>query len=636
MATSGSTTNTTTSTGSGPVAAYQNSVYTLGNQMNCVQCHGVVPEGEANPVTGGGITQSPGWLVTDVNDAYANAKAFANFANPAASVLVTFAGNNHCGITAICGNGSILMQQAIATWAAAENAAGTAGQTGQITNSSLVSDEQTLTLIQSDLMAQPVADQPYYRYFTLESYGNYNGRGTQVLPARAFSAIIKAVNLSSMGPAIELPTKIDANGLILRWDARTLNWTAPQAVATWANLKGMDPYFSPADYPTSLSNAANQTLRADWFLSNLAGSSVGAYFGLLGVNANNPNGGYFSLLNEKSDGTTNTDRAQIDLLNGVNNFGDMDTGAPATYRSALYLSGTEMFYRIISWHATNTFGTGAAGSGHLFRSYNMDNDLGTEDMYSHPYQPLEENPAPTGADSAYYWTAGDSDNMQSLPNGLFLNYTVEQEGANGGTTPGQLQTVANSGATYPGPTFCYQCHDGPSIQFQDTMHAAILADPEGTFPAALTPILLGIYNQTQMAAEQTAAMASYHTAFAKLNLTTTEAPGIATESMNILTTNYVEVVDIWMAAAELGVTPAQVITAINSSTTLSSDLGGLLTVDANGNPNGKIRREDWEADYQLVRKILFPASFPSPTPTPKPSPSPTPKPSPSPTPKPKG
>jgi hypothetical protein len=214
--------------------------------------------------------------------------------------------------------------------------------------------------------------------------------------------------------------------------------------------------------------------------------------------------------------------------------------------------------------------------------------------------PLNANPN-ASPNAAYAFDYADSDNYFSLPNGLYGTMTFI-----GTDAPGQLQSPGNAGCAYPGPTFCFQCHEGPSVQFQDAVHASIAGSATGTFPAALETLLLGMYDQTALAAHQTDAMTAYKAAYAQLDLGITEKPGMGTESQNILTTNYVMVVDIWEAAAEMAVTPQALVAAIKANATLASNLVGLLSVDANGNPNGTTRRDQWEAHYAAVRSALYP------------------------------
>jgi len=76
--------------------------------------------------------------------------------------------------------------------------------------------------------------------------------------------------------------------------------------------------------------------------------------------------------------------------------------------------------------------------------------------------------------------------------------------------------------------------------------------------------------------------------------------------MNVVTNNYSIIVQVNTAAAELGVSSAQLIGAVRASTTLAGPLGSLLTTDSAGQPNGLVRRDAWEANYAAVRKLLFP------------------------------
>jgi hypothetical protein len=99
-------------------------------------------------------------------------------------------------------------------------------------------------------------------------------------------------------------------------------------------------------------------------------------------------------------------------------------------------------------------------------------------------------------------------------------------------------------------------------------------------------------------------------AYAQLNLPALDIAGLpsgfATEVMNVVTNNYSILLQVNTAAAELGVTTAQLVSAIRSTPALSANLASLVTEDASGKPNGVVRRDAWEANYSPLRKVLFP------------------------------
>jgi hypothetical protein len=453
-----------------------------------------------------------------------------------------------------------------------------------IATRSALSDLDTLKKINTDLQAQSSDSRQYFRYFTLEYWGNTAGDPPLVSVYTQRAALIKMINLVSTGRRIVQPAAVDAEGLIYRVDMRDLGWTA----AAWKNLKDTDPYFVPAAFPSTLAAAAGQSIRSDWFVFSIPSSAVQAYFTFLGINSDDPT---------------------IDALNAVNRFADMEKGYPATVRAGFAVSRTEGFNRIISWHQTDTLGTGAVGSGHLFKSYNMASDVGTYNIDSHPYRPTTNMPGTADGGAAtpgpYDFDFGDSDNIFTLPNGLFGYYTTEPAG-------GVVQSTASAGEAFPGPTRCYQCHDNQTnlVQFADQLHDVIAATPSGTFPSTLEALLLGMYNQTGITAKMTAAGTAYGQAYTALKLPVVLdiaglPSGLATEVMNIVYNNYSIVLQAKTAAAEMGVTVSQLITAVKGSTALAASLASLTTLDAQGNPNGVVRRDTWESSYAVLRYKLF-------------------------------
>jgi hypothetical protein len=540
--------------------AFQNSFYGVAVSM-CGGCH------SEKPNEGVLVPQNPLFACSNVLYAYTAAKPFVDFANPSGSLLVEYAGNNHCGLPARCGNSAQAVLAQVQTWVAGDTPLPTTPPRVP------VADRQALQLIQTDLYNRPASVQQYVRYFTLEYWGNTNGQPPLVSADVARSALIKMLNVTSTGRQIVQPVAIDSDQLIYAVDMRDLGWT----LGAWNNLKATDPYFQPSTFAPAVQVAAYQTMRADWFVYSIPNSAVDAYFVFLGIDTDDPT---------------------IDAHNHVDRFGDMTIGAPATVRAGFAVSRTEGSNRIISWHQTNMFGTGAVGSGHLFKSYNMDTDTGNGNIFSHPYRPTTNFPT-TLTPSVYDFTFGDSDNLFTLPNGLFGYYTTLPDA-------GKIANAANAGNAFPGPTGCFQCHDNQTntIPFVDQVHDAITAANSDAFPAALRTELLGMYDQQAIDSKLATAGTQFGTAYGELHLPAIDIAGTptgrGTEVMNVVTNNYSIVLGVDTAAAELGTTTSELVSAIKSSPVLSLQLASLIA------PSGVIRRDQWEATYTQVRRLLLP------------------------------
>ena len=98
--------------------AFRTSFYAFAQERGCINCHS--------------SNQSPHFAANNLSEAYANASGFQNgsnnvklidFENPAASIIIEFAGNNHCSDTP-CADPEIrdTVQKALETWSAVENA----------------------------------------------------------------------------------------------------------------------------------------------------------------------------------------------------------------------------------------------------------------------------------------------------------------------------------------------------------------------------------------------------------------------------------------------------------------------------------------------------------------------------------
>jgi hypothetical protein len=88
----------------------------------------------ATPTTSCGLchasAQVPLFANPDVQAAYAAAKPLVDFANPTNSLFIVYAGNNHCGVAAVCGPGAgsaAIVQQDLVQWASAELPPGSGG-----------------------------------------------------------------------------------------------------------------------------------------------------------------------------------------------------------------------------------------------------------------------------------------------------------------------------------------------------------------------------------------------------------------------------------------------------------------------------------------------------------------------------
>jgi hypothetical protein len=105
----------TTATDAKGLAVFKSGLYAFVNAQGCVKCHASVVH--------------PNFAASDATVAYAQAKGMQigsslpliDFANPAASIFITYAGNSHCGDTP-CSNPAVrpAVQAALVAWANAE------------------------------------------------------------------------------------------------------------------------------------------------------------------------------------------------------------------------------------------------------------------------------------------------------------------------------------------------------------------------------------------------------------------------------------------------------------------------------------------------------------------------------------
>jgi mono/diheme cytochrome c family protein len=98
------------------IGAFTDTFYNFA-RTNCASCHGA--------------TQAPTFAVSDVNAAYGTLKGtgFVSFANVSSSMIVTYAGNGHCGLPGCNGNAAVAAEQ-VQAWADVENAVAAGSGTG--------------------------------------------------------------------------------------------------------------------------------------------------------------------------------------------------------------------------------------------------------------------------------------------------------------------------------------------------------------------------------------------------------------------------------------------------------------------------------------------------------------------------
>jgi hypothetical protein len=99
------------------LAAFRSGFYAFASpSSSCGLCHASV--------------QVPLFASPDINVAYAAAKPLVDFAQPANSLFIVYAGNDHCGVASVCGAGAgnaAIVQGDLVQWANAEVLAGSGG-----------------------------------------------------------------------------------------------------------------------------------------------------------------------------------------------------------------------------------------------------------------------------------------------------------------------------------------------------------------------------------------------------------------------------------------------------------------------------------------------------------------------------
>ena len=407
-----------------------------------------------------------------------------------------------------------------------------------------ISEEAALKSILEDLLKVNPQRAKTMRYFTLTHYHN-NPR----IPSKEIDvyreALFKMVNSLSWNRDIVKPAPVDEQKTIYRVHIADLSWTDDY----WRRLTDVYPYGIVYDSSASkaiatLTSHPYPYLRADWFIA--AASQPPLYHDLLGLEG--PAGALAKL----------EAKLGIDRLKNIASLRAIRAGLP-TGRS-----GVSKNNRLIERHTT-AFGA-------LWMSYDFSDNKGKQDLLENPLGPVGVfNPR-----IAFEHAGGEV--IFNLPNGFQGYLLVNDKGTRLDEAPTTI--VEDAGSHQAGIIFngisCISCHSSGMRRGEknnrDKEDAVRESLQGGKFTKAETETIESLYvSHEELTRRFDEDEKRFKTALESAGVKTFTTPDPVKQVFDKFLT---EVVDLSAAAAELGLTAADLESRVGNSA--SGELHALL------------------------------------------------------------
>lgn len=418
--------------------------------------------------------------------------------------------------------------------------------------------------IAGDLAAASAADRAHLRYLTFAHLYDAGAPRADLDLARAGVAKV----LASLSWKRQLPAIADVGGAraIARIDLRQLGWSR----ALWDRIGAKDPYALRRDTAAHrraarLARTATPAIRADWLAT--AATRPPLYHQILGIPAT---AGELAR------------RLRVDRSSRV-------------IRAGFNRSGISRHNRIIERRSLR-------GGGYLWRSYDFRGSSGRRSIFDHPLGPGgsqgfagrdRESPAKPNND---LFAPDGGELIFSLPNGMQGYMLVDARGRRIDKAPTDVvfDPSRPDGAVTNGIS-CMRCHALGIIDKRDEIRPHLIAN-RGAFDARdprTAATGLAVYAP---AATLDAAYAGDRRRF--VAALTTLGAGAGREPIAALAAEFDRELDLARAAAELGLTAADMRERIESDDLLGRNLGALLI------RGGTLKRDVFAALFATVAPRL--------------------------------
>lgn len=413
-----------------------------------------------------------------------------------------------------------------------------------------VSTSEMIALMHDDLRQQDKLDRRFMRYLTLTHLYNAGWSEDELHSYR--SAVTKLINSLSWGRRVTAPVAIDPAQTILRIDLRHYQWTA----MIWDKLAQADPYGLTQPNSSTAKELYGDTesvlphVRGDWFVATASKPPL-----------------YHEILR-----LPNTDQELEELLH-VDVADNIRTAQAA--RAGFNGSAISRNNRLIERHETNL--------GYYWKSYDFANSVDRKNLFAHPL-------GPGSAGHEFEHDGGEL--IFSLPNGFQAYMLVDGQGQR--IDKGPIEIVSDpkrpDRAVDTGLS-CFSCHVRGILPKDDQIRAHVQAN-KNVFKDKELESILALYparERFQSLIDQDVAQFRKANDQAGLPLTNTE-PIVALAML------FESDLDLPLAAAEAGLSPADFQNQLKASPALARTLGALQT------PGGTVKREVFARSFPTLTK----------------------------------
>ena len=423
-----------------------------------------------------------------------------------------------------------------------------------------ISPQEVLGFIRDDLRKLEKEDAEklmYYRYFTIADLYNAGLSDDELESYRV--ALAKLANSLSWKKRIVIPTPIDPAKTVMRINLSDYRWSPK----TWSRILTHYPYgVKSTSAALQFCYTATQTevpmIRADWFVAKAAVPPL--YHELLEL----PNSVH-----------------ELELLLRVDVAHNIESGEAA--RAAFNGSGVSSHNRLIERHDCDLTG------GAYWKSYDFGDDKGHKNIFTWPLGP--------GGERGFEHDGGEL--IFNLPNGLQAYLLVDDKGLR--IDKGPISVVSDPrrpDKQVVNGLSCMSCHAEGLKRKSDEVRAAVLANPKA-FSSTEVAQVKKLYKTKE---EFEKLLEKDSELFTKA-VAATGGKASGDEPIVMLALRFEEEMDADLAAAEVGMTTAQLMKGLEKSALLGRMLPNLKV------PGGTIKRDVFVTAFPEMVDELMSGSF---------------------------
>ncbi len=442
-------------------------------------------------------------------------------------------------------------------------AAGAPGAAAPPAKRAFVPPAEVLRRIRADLDKVPERSRRFTRYFALTHLYNAGFSADEMLSYR--HALAKLVNSLSWDSRVAVPQPIDPAGTILRIDLRDYQWNEK----TWEAVLAVNPYGIAAESGTARDlYAATQCrqpyVRGDWFVA--AASRPPLYHDVLRLPAT---------LHELEK-LLRFDAAE-------------DIRQERVARAGFNSSGVSRNNRLIERHES--------GGVVYWISYDFGGNVGRQNLFAHPL-------GPGAGEAAFRHDGGEV--IFSLPNGLQAYLLADGRGRRIDKGPQAIVSdPRRPDRAVENGISCMSCHARGMIFKDDQVRPHVLKNP-AAFTKEDRDAILALYPPR----EKLTALLEKDARRFQDAVARTGAPLSASEPVVALALHFEAEMSLPLVAAEAGVTPEELLRALEHSPRLAKHLGVLRV------PGSTIQRQVFAGLFAEMVRVLKLGEFLRPRNTP--------------------